>query len=65
MTNDEARITKEIRNPNGEKPKLRIELRHSFVIGASSLVIHSSSGNQPVDAIYGFSTSFREAEFMQ
>src|SRR5262249_48303797 len=50
MTNDEARMTKEARNPNdeaGERPGVSgpcghnssIVLRHSFVIRASSFVI--------------------------
>jgi len=33
-------LYREIRNPKEEKLKLALGLRHSFVIGASSLVIH-------------------------
>ncbi len=55
MSNDEIRMTKEIRNPNDETKPLGLgtiapvptlsvvlDIRHSFVIGHSSFVIHLS-----------------------
>ena len=67
MTNDEARMTEEIRNPNDEKLKLVVRSSlfvrdQGFVISHSFTISTTASTSLPG---YGFFASFKEAEFMQ